>query len=213
MNLGKTAAWIFAPRGAAPGSVQFAGLDVGRSAGGGSLARAGCLSAAARPKPSAPAVLCVRRRLVPGRQGRAFPAGTAKPDLLNPPQQKRACIRRVGAENIVSTRERWPAAIFLASKIPFQLSLARRFGCTANAAIVDCKTLRQNRPLASTLGGTLFYCVVSLYCIAFSAKVLFTITSCGAVFSSSPAAVITVCSKSKLSCVSTGSVLYAPMSL
>lgn len=62
-------------------------------------------------------------------------------------------------------------------------------------------------------GGTLFYCVVSLYCIAFSAKVLFTITSCGAVFSSSPAAVITVCSKSKLSCVSTGSVLYAPMSL
>lgn len=62
-------------------------------------------------------------------------------------------------------------------------------------------------------GGTLFYCVVSLYCIAFSAKVLFTITSCGAVFSSSPAAVITVCSKSKLSCVSTGFVLYAPMSL
>ena len=63
------------------------------------------------------------------------------------------------------------------------------------------------------IGGMFFYCVVSLYCIAFSAKVLFTITSCGAVFSSSPAAVITVCSKSKLSCVSTGSVLYAPMSL
>ena len=49
--------------------------------------------------------------------------------------------------------------------------------------------------------------------MAFSAKVLFTTSSQGAVWVNSPASVITVCSRSKLSLVITGSVLYAPMSL
>ena len=104
----------------------------------------------------------------------------------------------------------WPPFSRKAGKPRHPLWLSRRFdeAMRGNSRFKDDVFLRQH-----AFGGTLFYCVVSLYCIAFSAKVLFTITSCGAVFSSSPAAVITVCSKSKLSCVSTGSVLYAPMSL
>ncbi len=47
---------------------------------------------------------------------------------------------------------------------------------------------------------------------AASAKRLFTTLSCGAVCVSSPACVITVCSRSKLSSVRMGSVLYAPIS-